>query len=160
MSNQWQHGLCGCFDNCFTCIITYVAPCYTFGKNAEAVGDSCVLCGLASCVPLLNIWFGASTRRKIREQKNIDGGLMSDLLTVCCCPFCALVQSAQEIGSVGSMAIDRDQPRPLACYLQATRACSLCNRHILCTTGDGHQIFFLFGHQWIERSSRSTPIFC
>lgn len=30
--NQWKHGLCGCFDNCELCIITYFVPCYTAGK--------------------------------------------------------------------------------------------------------------------------------
>uniref|UniRef100_A0A1I8FPH0 Zf-ANAPC11 domain-containing protein n=1 Tax=Macrostomum lignano TaxID=282301 RepID=A0A1I8FPH0_9PLAT len=44
---EFQHGLCGCFDDCGLCIITYFVPCYTFGKNAEAVGDSCMLCAWA-----------------------------------------------------------------------------------------------------------------
>ena len=104
MSNQWQHGLFGCFDNCTTCIITYLAPCYTMGKNAEAVGESCLLCGLVFFLPLANIWFGASIRGKIREQKGIEGGLVGDLLSFCCCTLCVLAQSAQEVGSIGGMA--------------------------------------------------------
>lgn len=33
----WKNGLFGCFGNCKTCLVTYVAPCYTFGKIAEKV---------------------------------------------------------------------------------------------------------------------------
>lgn len=42
---MWKHGLLGCFDNLGLCIVTYVIPCYTFGKNAEAVGEGCCCCG-------------------------------------------------------------------------------------------------------------------
>lgn len=68
------------------------------GKSAEAVGDDCLLCGLALCVPLLNLYAMCSNRSKIREQKGIPGSAVSDLLTVWCCPLCALVQQAQEMG--------------------------------------------------------------
>lgn len=106
----WSHGLCGCLDDCMLCLTTYVAPCYTIGKSAEAVGDDCLLCGLASFVPLANIWFGAQTRGKIRQQKGIDGTLINDLLMTCCCPICSVMQNAQEIGvkaPCGSQAMAR-----------------------------------------------------
>ena len=45
-AGEWSHGLCGCFDNFTVCIITYFLPCYTSGKNAEAVGESCLLYGV------------------------------------------------------------------------------------------------------------------
>ena len=32
MSGQWQQGVLGCFNNMGICLITFVAPCYTFGK--------------------------------------------------------------------------------------------------------------------------------
>jgi len=92
--------LCGCFSNMTTCIITYLAPCYTHGKNAEAVGDDCLKCGLVSLVPLANIWFMAVNRGKIRSQKNIDGSLFGDLAMVCCCTLCALTQQANEVNSL------------------------------------------------------------
>ena len=68
------------------------------GKSAEAVGDDCLLCGLAVYVPILHLYALCSNRAKIREQKGIPGSTVSDLLTVCCCPTCALVQQAQEMG--------------------------------------------------------------
>lgn len=104
---DWQHGVCGCFDNLTVCIVTYFAPCYTAGKNAEKVGDSCLLCGLVTFVPLLNIICQAQTRGKIREQKGIEGGMIGDLLMHCCCPCCALSQEAQEVNALDGMSIDR-----------------------------------------------------
>lgn len=94
---SWKHGLCGCFDNMGLCIITYFVPCYTFGKNAEAVGDSCLLCGLVYFVPLANIVALLSVRGKIRESSGIPGGCCEDLLMIFFCHFCALVQEAQEV---------------------------------------------------------------
>jgi Cys-rich protein (TIGR01571 family) len=53
---EWQHGLFGCFDDVKTCIIAYFVPCYVFGKNAEKVGENCLICG--------------ALRLKDRERKN------------------------------------------------------------------------------------------
>ena len=108
MSNDWQHGLCGCFDNFGVCIITYFVPCYTFGKNAEAVGENCVLCALAMFVPLLNLICGATIRGKVREQKGIEGGFCGDLMTTWCCFLCSQVQIAQEMNSMGGSSMARD----------------------------------------------------
>ena len=111
MSNQFQHGLFGCFDNFGVCIITYFLPCYTAGKNAEAVGENCLLCGLVFLVPIANIFFPAQIRTKIREQKGLDGSFGMDLLLHLCCPCCSLVQEAQEVGSIGggqAMSIARE----------------------------------------------------
>ena len=97
MAKQWSHGLFSCFDDCGTCLVTYFCHCYTAGKNAEAVGDSCVLCGLATFIPIANIFFMAQIRSKIREQNGIEGTFVNDLLATCCCPLCMLVQSSQEV---------------------------------------------------------------
>jgi len=109
-AGEWSHGLCGCFDNCGVCIVTYFLPCYTMGKNAEAVGESCVLYGLAFFVPILDIFCAASIRGKIRDSKGIEGSFIGDLLAHFCCPLCALTQDAQEVGSVcagQAMSMDR-----------------------------------------------------
>ena len=107
---DWQHGLFGCFDNCGVCVITYFVPCYTAGKNAETVGENCLLCGLVLLVPLANIFFPATIRQKIREQKGIEGGFVGDLLTHFCCGCCAITQEAQEMNSLGgSMAMEMER---------------------------------------------------
>lgn len=98
---QWRHGLFGCFDNCSLCLITYLVPCYQFGKNAEKVGDGCLFCGIAwlftGCIA------GGILRGKIREQRGIEGGAVGDFLIHLFCPFCAIVQEAQELNSDGSV---------------------------------------------------------
>ena len=108
MSNQWQHGMFGCFDNFTVCIITYFVPCYTAGKTAETQGESCLLCGLAQMVPLLNIICNTKIRGKIRESKGIEGGLATDFLAHFCCYCCALTQEAQEVSSIGGQSIARE----------------------------------------------------
>lgn len=105
---EWQHGLFGCFDNCMVCIVTYFVPCYSFGKVAESVGESCLLCGLVTFVPLVNIFCAAKIRGKVRENKGIEGGFVNDLLMSCCCFFCSVAQEAQEMNAVGSQSITRE----------------------------------------------------
>ena len=95
---DWQHGIFGCFNNIGLCIFSYIVPCYTHGKTAEALGDDCLLCGLSLLVPLLNIYALVTTRGKVRENKGIEGSLIGDLLMICCCGICALVQEANEMG--------------------------------------------------------------
>ncbi|XP_069111695.1 uncharacterized protein [Argopecten irradians] len=95
---EWTNGLFSCFNNCTLCLITYIAPCYTAGKNAEAVGDSCIMVGaLWYLFPAAGVYLCAVVRGKIREQKGIDGGFGGDCLVHLFCPLCALVQDAQEI---------------------------------------------------------------
>lgn len=98
MSSDWSNGLCSCLNDIPLCLTTYCAPCYTFGKTAEAMGDDCLMCGVVTFVPLVNLWFFSQIRGKIREQKGIEGSLVSDLLLSCCCTLCTLVQNAQEVG--------------------------------------------------------------
>ena len=68
---QFQHGLCGCFDDIGTCIVTYFLPCYTAGKNAEGMGENCLLYGIAE---LCGVGFitSALIRQKIREKYGIE----------------------------------------------------------------------------------------
>ncbi|GFO26701.1 protein plant cadmium resistance 2-like [Plakobranchus ocellatus] len=108
MSADWQHGLFGCFDNFGLCIITFIAPCYTLGKNAEAVGESCLTCGLLYLLPIGNIVTAVQIRGKIREQRGIPGSTLNDFLNSCCCMLCSLVQAAQEVQVPGGQAMARE----------------------------------------------------
>lgn len=70
---EWANGLCGCFNDITLCLITYIAPCYTAGKNAEAVGDSCIMVGALYWIfPIVGIFLTAKVREKIRETNSID----------------------------------------------------------------------------------------
>eukprot|EP00918_Siedleckia_nematoides_P034708 GHVU01075474.1.p2 GENE.GHVU01075474.1~~GHVU01075474.1.p2 ORF type:complete len:115 (+),score=10.17 GHVU01075474.1:142-486(+) len=104
MSNEWQHGVCGCFDNFAVCLFSYFVPCYVQGKTAEAVGDSCLLCCIAGVIPVVNLCSAMMIRGKVRNQKNIDGGCITDCLVTWCCYCCVIAQSAQEVNALGSQA--------------------------------------------------------
>lgn len=108
MSGDWNNGLFGCCNDCGTCLVTCFCPCYTAGKNAEAVGDSCILCGLAFFVPVVDLVTMISVRGKIREQHGVGGSIITDCLSIFCCMPCALVQEAQQVkGSPGAHSIAR-----------------------------------------------------
>ena len=97
---QFQHGICGCLDDCGTCIVTYFLPCYTAGKNAEAMGENCLLYGLAYMCGVGYITTGLIWQ-KIREKYGIQGSFPGDVVCHCFCSLCALVQEAWEITAHG-----------------------------------------------------------
>ncbi|ESO12847.1 hypothetical protein HELRODRAFT_184849 [Helobdella robusta] len=103
---EWKNGIFGCFNDCTVCIITYFLPCYTAGKNAEAVGKSCFLYGCLTCIEPIGCILRSTIRQQIREQYSIDGSFGGDLLCHMCCPCCALVQEAQEL-SAGGQSMNR-----------------------------------------------------
>ena len=107
---EWRHGLMGCFGNLGVCIITYFVPCYTFGKNAEALGNGCCCHALLFLVPILNIILHVQQRGRIRDEKGIDGGCCGDALVSIFCMCCALIQEAQEVSDLdGAMAMDMER---------------------------------------------------
>lgn len=63
-------------------VITYLAPCYTAGKNAEAVDESCIKHALLYFIPLVNVYCHAVVRGKIREKKNIEVRLKLYIYTI------------------------------------------------------------------------------
>ena len=105
---EWQHGILGCFGNLGVCIITYFCPCFTFGKNAQALGDSCCCFALLFFIPIVNLVLHVQQRRRIRERRDIDGGCCSDTLYTLFCFCCALIQESQEVSymSDGGMVMD------------------------------------------------------
>lgn len=108
MANTWSNGLCSCFEDITTCIITYIVPCYTFGKNAEQIGESCILCALTQFIPWVDLWCRVSVRGKIREQRGIEGSCMEDCLMHWLCVLCALVQEARELKVPGGEYMSRE----------------------------------------------------
>ena len=51
--------------------MTWCVPCYVSGKNAEAVGDDCLLYGCLSMLGPVGIYTNATIRLKIREKYGI-----------------------------------------------------------------------------------------
>jgi len=50
---------------------------------------------------------GLRVHVQVRKQKGIGGGVVTDLLSVCCCYCCALTQEAQEVDAIGSLNMVR-----------------------------------------------------
>ncbi|XP_065659901.1 uncharacterized protein LOC100213815 isoform X2 [Hydra vulgaris] len=101
---EYTNSICGCFNDITTCLITYFLPCLTAGKNAEFVGENCLLYGCLS-LTCVNFFFNAKIREKIREKYSIEGSFLNDIVCYCCCPLCALVQDAQEITAHGGPGV-------------------------------------------------------
>ena len=97
---SWSNDIFGCFSDLNLCLITYFVPCYTTGKNAEAMGENCIMYG---CFTFCGYGVITDTmiRGKIREKYGIEGTFINDLMCHCCCPFCAIIQDALEIKAHG-----------------------------------------------------------
>ena len=91
--------------------MSYILPFYTFGKNAEAVGENCCLYALFMFIPILNLVMAAKLRGKIREAQGIDGSTGGDCATWIFCGFCALVQEAGEVKAMQSSGMATDIER-------------------------------------------------
>ena len=99
---EWSVSLFSCFDNMKVCIITLFLPCYTMGKVAESVGESCCLHGcLFPFLPIAGFWCPVAIRGMIRSNKGIEGSCLMDCLTLWCCAYCALCQEYNEMGIDG-----------------------------------------------------------
>ena len=44
--SPWTYQLFGCFDDPMLCIFTFLVPCYTLGRNGEALEED----GLQVCI--------------------------------------------------------------------------------------------------------------
>jgi len=95
---EWRSGLCGCFNNCSTCLLVLLfGPC--FGANlARRHGECC-------CVGCMGVGIVA-LRTKTRTENNIVGSICSDMETVACCGPCALCQLSREMDAEGYPAGD------------------------------------------------------
>lgn len=76
-------------------LLSFFCPCIQFGRNAEALGESCMTYGLSQLVPLLNLYCRVTIRGRIREKKGIEGSCIKDLLCAWCCGPCSLAQEGQ-----------------------------------------------------------------
>ena len=95
---------CGCFSDCPSCLLSWLAPCVQFGYNAEAAsGESCLLCCLVYCVSL---HFGlcciphAFVRRDIRMKQGLPDEPLPDVCITCLCPCLSLSQEARQVGAM------------------------------------------------------------
>ena len=98
----WMHDIFGCFHDYRICIFTFIAPCYTLGRNAQYFGEDGVILGILYGLGFF-FAFGPMMRWRIREKKNIRGSMLGDVLLHLVCPCCALIQENKELyGMAGS----------------------------------------------------------
>ncbi|XP_006817786.1 cornifelin homolog A-like [Saccoglossus kowalevskii] len=110
---DWENGLFGCFGDCGLCLVTSFLPCCTAGKNAQAVGKSCLVHSLLGLIPVVGCVCQSGVRRDIREQRSIDGSCCGDYLVHLLCGCCALIQEGRELKtpSPNAVGVVVDQPR-------------------------------------------------
>ncbi|XP_065660449.1 uncharacterized protein LOC136084338 [Hydra vulgaris] len=101
---EFSKKIFGFFNDLNTCLITCFIPCLTAGKNAEFVGENCLLYGCLS-MTCVGFFTDALTREKIRKKYRIDGSFLKDIACHCCCPCCALIQESMEIQAHGGPAL-------------------------------------------------------
>ncbi|XP_078335509.1 placenta-specific gene 8 protein-like isoform X2 [Crassostrea virginica] len=98
---QWSSGLCGCFSDMDSCLGVFFCgngcyPCYLSYKLNESCCLPCVLGG--------GTWLLA-LRVKMRAENNIEGSILNDFYTSCCCAECVMCQLSREHDFVTSQAM-------------------------------------------------------
>jgi len=103
MGHDWNASLCGCFDDCESCMCSYFCPCVQFGRNMEAagLGENCACCCGFCVLGGLSWILGCVKRGEMREKFNIEGSGCEDCCYWFFLPFCALSQEARELKSRG-----------------------------------------------------------
>ena len=92
----WENEIFGCFQDFRICIFTFLCPCYTIGRNANHFGEDGVVIGVLYALGF-GIALGPVLRWRIREEKNIVGSMIYDVLLHSFCPCCALIQENREL---------------------------------------------------------------
>eukprot|EP01132_Coremiostelium_polycephalum_P009705 gene9705-11919_t len=101
MSGDWEHGLCSCCEDMRVCCISFLWPNLQLlqqrvtveGKECDFLDCLCVHC-LFPCA-------ACATRAAIREKHGIEGSLVMDILSVWCCPLCAITQQTRQLQAKG-----------------------------------------------------------
>lgn len=89
--NEWKFGLFGCFKDVRLCVVTFIVPCYTVGRNAQHFGEDCMLWGLLTCV---GFYPGMVLRWRLRQEKKLKGTMMMDGTYT----YCSLCKDTQPLG--------------------------------------------------------------
>jgi len=121
---MWSDGLCDCFNDCESCLLSWVIPPYLFGRTVQRSGlgeffpsfmmyfvpwltlavlwiifFSRVVAGWALIVAIVGsivcAIVGCLFRGRMRQKYSIPGDQMEDCCVHCCCVVCALSQEAR-----------------------------------------------------------------
>lgn len=119
----WDNGLFNCCGNFCNCAFVYFCPCWSLGKIADHVGDSCCVCSLLSIVALPCLV--CMERGKFRAKYSIDGGSLTDAAVGICCPCCAMAQMMNQMDAGGMAKDDQvitSQPQSMHKQIEAPKS--------------------------------------
>lgn len=91
---DWSSGLCGCFEDCYSCCLGLFCPCILLCDVSSRMGEGCMFA--TCCAGAL-----VGLRVKMRIQQNIQGSLCNDYCTIQCCGPCVLCQLSRELNHCG-----------------------------------------------------------
>ncbi|CAF3499566.1 unnamed protein product [Rotaria socialis] len=101
---EWNQSLCGCCDDCGSCICGCLCPPCLFGENAQKIDNSncclwcfiyiilgqCYLCWVPHCMK----------RQALRQKYGLREDPCGDCPTTACCGPCALCQEARFLKNI------------------------------------------------------------
>uniref|UniRef100_A0A7S0WN92 Uncharacterized protein n=1 Tax=Chlamydomonas leiostraca TaxID=1034604 RepID=A0A7S0WN92_9CHLO len=100
----FSSGLCSCFDDMGSCIITCCVPCVTYGQNVERLQNGSGFfgaCLLYYCCACCACFFAGGTRGQLRQKYGLKEDPCSDCCVHCWCSPCGLCQEARELKARG-----------------------------------------------------------
>ncbi|XP_076884734.1 protein PLANT CADMIUM RESISTANCE 2-like [Bidens hawaiensis] len=104
----WSTGLFECFDDIPTLLITFFAPCVTFGQIAERVDRGQISCGLYAMLHAGILYFtgcgcllSAYYRIKMSQIYKLPNDPVFNILVHLICEPCALCQEYRELQARG-----------------------------------------------------------
>jgi len=128
---MWSDGLCECFNDCESCLLSWIIPPWLFGRNVKrsGLGDFgasftmyfipwliIIILSALTYHGVIGVWgdvvtiigmiflavIGCMFRGKLRLKYAIPGDQMEDMCMHCCCVLCALAQEARHINRANS----------------------------------------------------------
>ncbi|MCL7021786.1 hypothetical protein MKW94_001729 [Papaver nudicaule] len=107
-TQAWTTGLFDCMEDPNNAVVTFLAPCFTFGQIAEIIDEgqtTCTVSGIlyasilyCTAMPFL---ISCGYRSKLRNKYNLVEVPAADWLTHVFCEWCALCQEYRELKNRG-----------------------------------------------------------
>lgn len=95
--SSFKYGLCDCCKpmNLMCCYSIYCSPCAFYDMAEELQpGTGVMHLVLGIIFPLAPM---IMLRGQARERDALEGGMVGDLCSVCCCPACAHIQTYKQV---------------------------------------------------------------
>ncbi|ELU04908.1 hypothetical protein CAPTEDRAFT_94552 [Capitella teleta] len=90
----WSTGICGCCEDCGSCLYGYFCMPCMMCTVASQLGENC-------CVPICLVGGHLAMRTKLRTQYGIHGSICEDSCLIMCCADLSMCQMYRELRHVG-----------------------------------------------------------